>query len=434
MHFIGIGGIGMSALAHIALEKGEQVSGSDAKDSAILQDLEKKGAFVQLGHHRENIQKASIVVYSSAIKEDNPEYAEAQKQHLKMLHRSDLLSLFMQDAKQIIVAGAHGKSTTTAWIAYALKLASKDPSFVVGGISPSLQIHGKLGKGEYFVAEGDESDGSFLRTTPFAAIITSMDPDHLDFWQEEKALDQAYDQFIQKAKHLIYCIDDPKLSQRAPKGISYGFSEKADIRLLSTQVVDGKQRCTFTFKEKIYEDIPLSIDGIHNVLNALAVFGLLYLLEIEEKYFFEAVNSFEGVLRRMQFKGIVDGVRYIDDYAHHPKEVEATLQAMRSKVPSEQLVVVFQPHRFSRFHTFQKQFAKALSGNERVLITDIYGAGEENSFSADPQDLVFLLPKNTTYYAKRTNIKDVLKKIIKPGDTVLAMGAGDITLLKKEME
>jgi UDP-N-acetylmuramate--alanine ligase len=285
-----------------------------------------------------------------------------------------------------------------------------------------------LGKGDYFVAEGDESDGSFLRTNPFIGVITGMDLDHIDYWKSEKALEEAYDAFIAKTEHLIYCIDDPKLQKRSLKGLSYGTSSSADIQLFSDTSF------SFCFQGKVYEKVPLTIFGIHNKLNSLALFGICQLLGLSDANFFEALSTFQGVDRRMEMKGVVKGVTYLDDYAHHPKEVEATLQAVRSKVEKGKLVLVFQPHRFSRFHTFSREFATALEGDESLIITDIYGAGEENIYQVHANDLTALLSRKNVLYAKRSELSRTLSKIVKEGDTVLAMGAGDITSLKKEME
>lgn len=436
IHIIGIGGIGMSALAWIALEKGYVVSGSDGQASDMTASLQKRGAKIFLGQRAQNIEGPCDVVYSSAIKSTNAEIMRAKELGCKLYHRSELLFEWMQGKKQILIAGAHGKTTTTSLMIHVLKQAGLQPSFVVGGVSESLGQNGAFDRGEYFVAEGDESDGSFLRSTPFASIVTGMDLDHIDYWKSEEALDQAYDQFIKQTENLVYCIDDPKLKVRAPKGLSYGFYKKADIQLLSTEVIDQKQTMTFTFQEKIFENIPIALFGVHNVLNSLAVFGVCYGLGLAAEEVFASLATFQGVHRRMQVKGLVNGVTYVDDYAHHPKEVEVTVQAMRAKVDKGKLVLVFQPHRFSRFHTFFKEFAAALEGDERLIITDIYSAGEENTYKVNSQDLVQTLLNNVqrkVIYVKRSELKDCLLNMTERGDTVLAMGAGDITRLKEEM-
>jgi UDP-N-acetylmuramate--alanine ligase len=436
IHIIGIGGIGMSALAWIALEKGYIVSGSDKQKSSVIFSLEKRGVKIFLDHQAANINRVCEVVYSSAIKDTNPEILRAKEIGCTLYHRSELLFEWMDGKKQIIIGGAHGKTTTTSLLIHVLKQANLKPSFVVGGLSESLGKNGGFDLGDYFVAEGDESDGSFLRSRPFTSILTGMDLDHVDYWNSESALDDAYDRFINQSENLIYCIDDPKLASRLPKGLSYGFSKKADIQALYGEVINQKQTMTFSFQGEIFPQIPLSLFGRHNVLNSLAVFGVCQILRLRHQDIFESFASFKGVQRRMQLKGVVRGVTYVDDYAHHPKEVEVTVQAMRTKVEKGKLFLVFQPHRFSRFHRFLNDFAKALEGQEPLIITDIYSAGEENSYKVDSRDLVELLVnkgKRKVLYVKRDSLKDCLFELTKEGDTVLAMGAGDITRLKEEM-
>ncbi len=434
LHIIGIGGIGMSALAWIALEKGIEVSGSDAKESPLIRELRARGAKIFIGQKKENIEETLDIAYSSAIKETNPEWMRGKELGCRFFHRSELLSMWMEGKKQIVIAGCHGKTTTTSLMIHVLKEAGLDPSFVVGGVSLSLGQNGALGKGEYFVAEGDESDGSFLRTHPHIGIVTNMDPDHLDYWKTEEALDEAYESFIKKSEHLIYCIDDPKLKKK--RGTSYGFSLEADLHLVSTQVIAGEQTMTFTYGGHLFKAIPMALFGVHNVLNSLAVFAAAKRLGISNEKIFQAFLTFKGVDRRMQLKGSVKGVTYIDDYAHHPTEVKATLQAMRAKMGDKKLVVVFQPHRFSRFETFMEEFAESLEGKETLIVTDIFGAGEENPHQLHALDLVSLLKKQESrhlVYAKRNELKEILAEEAKEGDTILAMGAGDITQLKDEM-
>ncbi len=398
-HFIGAKGIGMSALMQIVKEKGYPVSGSD-KDS----------------HAAKNIKPLMKVAYSTAISEENPEYLAAKHQRL---HRSQLLAELLTE-KSLLVAGAHGKTTTSGLLAWTLIYAKKDPTYAIGGILSNLKRNGGYGKGEYSVAEADESDGSFLKYHPHAAIITNVEADHLDYWKSEEALLQGYQSFISQVKELlIYSADDPHLSVWRPKGISYGFSSGADEQIVS-YVQSGK---SITFSTTHYQDIEVPLMGRHNAMNALAVFLLAVSIGLEETTIREAFKAFKGMGRRLEYRGSYQGVEMYDDYGHHPTEILTTLKAFKEEFAHKRVVLVFQPHRYTRtrdcFHEFPKSFEPA----DEVILTDIYSAGE------DPIPRVtaeFLSQEAKARYVPKNQLLDHLRGFLKKGDTLLTMGAGDL--------
>ncbi|MCI5053020.1 MAG: UDP-N-acetylmuramate--L-alanine ligase [Simkaniaceae bacterium] len=438
-HFIGIGGIGMSALAFILLRRGERVSGSDRKESAMTQKLSEMGAEIYLSQDSDHIKPSQIVVYSTAIKEDNPEYARARELGCLMWHRSDLLRCLSLDSRELVVAGAHGKTTTSAILAHVLTSAGLDPSFALGGTSDSLPTHGYLGKGEHFVIEGDESDGSFLKTSPFGAILTNIDADHLDFWGTQDALYHAYVNFLLSVKDkqlLFWCADDPFLRALNLEGVGFGTSEHASLRAKNIRELPQGTIFDIYFEDEAYLNVTLPVIGRHNVLNALGVFGLSLRLGIHEEKIRTALKLFKGVKRRLEVKGEIDGVTIVDDYAHHPSEIEATLNAIQPMAKNRNLHVVFQPHRFSRILTLKEAFTSAFRKADNLIVTDIFGAGESPieglSASALCQEIE-RLDGQTVSYVKRDEVKAHLKTKIKPQDIVLTLGAGDITNVASDM-
>lgn len=425
-HFIGLGGIGMSALARILLQKGSAVKGSDLKTSRILQELEKEGAKVQIGHSAEAIAGTETIVYSSDIKEDNVEWLSAKEKKLPMLHRSDLLHELMKGKKNLLVTGTHGKTTTTALLAAVLIEAGLDPSFVVGGLLRSLNTNGRAGKGEYFVAEADESDGSFLKTPAFAAILTNLDNDHLDYWGTPRVLDLAFQQFIAQTEHLFWCCDDQRLSTLKTKGTSYGFSEKADLRI--TQFRQSKKGIIFNLNQ--HKNIELSLFGKHNALNGAAVFGLALSLNIPEKAIRKAFQEFLGTARRLEWKGEKHKVTVYDDYGHHPNEIRATIKALRDHIRERRLVVVFQPHRYTRVRDLFDEFTSCFGDADEVMMTDIYSAGEQPIPGITSATLYAKMREKLgakVHFFPRTHLESGVASLLKPLDVVLTIGAGDVT-------
>ena len=375
-HFIGIGGIGMSAVARILLKKGYRVTGSDASASAITDALAKEGAVVFIGHNEDHVNEG-IVVYSSAIKEKNSEYAKAKRLGMPMLHRADLLDRLAREKLPLLVTGTHGKTTTTALLASVLMVADCDPSFVVGGTLQGLQINGRKGDGPYFVAEADESDGSFLKTAPFGAIVTNCENDHLDYWKTPERLDQGFRDFLASVqKHLFWCKDDLRLCSFDPRGYSYGFSNDADLQILDWKQKDAGIVFDVQFKDTRYSEIFIPLFGRHNVLNGAAVFGLSLSLNVDEESIRKAFGAFGGVGRRLEKKGEAHGVICFDDYGHHPTEIQVTLKGLRKFAGERRVVVLFQPHRFTRTRDLWNDFLKSFGCADVVLVMDVYKAGE----------------------------------------------------------
>lgn len=424
-HFIGIGGVGMSALAEILIQKGERVSGSDTKESLVTQNLAKKGAKITYPQRSGVLTGDEIVIYSTAIKETNPEWVEAKEKHCRCLHRSELLEKLLSEKDAFIIAGAHGKTTTTSLLTHTLTLAGLDPSYVIGGFSPSLPTNGHNGVGDFFVAEGDESDGSFLRTTPRGAILTNVDYDHLDYWKSKEALEDAYKSFIAKIKDpklFFYHGEDPLLSLWNLQGTPYGLSKDYPLHALGS---------TIFYKGEVAQDMVLQIPGKHNLLNALGVFGLAKELGVSTEMIRKSFATFQGVKRRMEWKGEVKGALIYDDYAHHPKEIVATLAALKDRIPHRRLVAVFQPHRYTRLHDFMDEFAEAFKDESCLILTEVYSAGEER-VEGLVENLLAKLPK-TTKYVVRTELTSFIKNFMERGDLVVTLGAGDITHVSTEL-
>ncbi len=425
-HFIGLGGIGMSALARILLQRGYKVQGSDAKGSALLQELEQEGAKVQIGHAAEAVEPPLTIVYSSGIKEDNVEFVRAKEQKLPMLHRSDLLDELMKGKKNLLVTGTHGKTTTSALLTLVLIEAGLDPSFVVGGLILPFNTNGRAGSGEYFIAEADESDGSFLKTAAYAAIITNLNDDHLDYWGSSRMLDLAFQQFIGQTKHLFWCCDDPRLVKCKPKGTSYGFSEEADMPISHFR----QTKSGVIFNLGPFADIELSLLGRHNALNAAAVFSLALSLNIPEETIRRAFKTFSGTARRLEWKGEKHKVAVYDDYGHHPNEIRATIKALRDSIRERRLVVVFQPHRYSRVRDLFEEFTNCFTDADEVIMTDIYSSGEAPITGITSAALYTRLREKLggkVHYYPRTHLESGVATLLKPLDVVLTIGAGDIT-------
>ena len=428
-HFIGIGGIGMSALAHILLEKGFVVSGSDLKKSATTEALRKKGATIYYEHDKNHIQLGQTVVYSSAISPINIEWQQAKRYH-QLLHRSQLLQQLLEEKKALFIVGAHGKTTTAALLSYIFSVAKQEPSFVIGGLCPSLLgRNGKRGDGDYFIVEGDESDGSFLLSSPFGAIVTNIDFDHLDYWKTEKALIRAYQKFlfsVQESRFLFYRYEDRPFFSKDVKGLSFGESEKADVQIKKIYPSKDRQRFDMVFQGRTYREIELCLFGRHNVFHALSCFGMSLSLGIQEDVIRKALCSFKGVHRRFEWKGERQGALIYDDYAHHPLEIKATLSTLQNMYTSRRKIAVFQPHRYSRVAFFLEEFTKIWQGIDELIITDIYAAGEEES----DKTLFFQLLKKMQrayLYIPRKELFSFLCSYLTCRDVVVTLGAGDIT-------
>lgn len=439
-HFIGIGGIGMSGLARILLSKDYIVSGSDIAVNYTIDGLIKAGATVHKGHSAHYITSDMTIVYSSDIKNDNVEYLAAIKLNCRLMHRSDLLAYLIENYDSIAVAGTHGKTTTSALLATVLMDAGLDPTFAVGGILPQFQTNSRVGSGSLFPFEADESDGSFLKYFPFGAIVTNIDNDHLCSYQDkEENLIQAFKTFMSQVssnKHLFWCFEDAHLKELAMPGKTYGFSELCDWQASNIRQKGFQMIFDIRGPDRCYEGVELSRIGHHNVLNALAVFGLAITLGVEESAIRHSFKSFQGVMRRCEFKGQMNDITFIDDYAHHPTEIQTTLKAIKSAIEGKRLVVIFQPHRYSRTKDCLGQFGSAFEGADTLFITDIYSAGETPIPNLSHENIMADIESKSSVsvrYSPRSALGHILAREIQPNDFVVSLGAGDITKVTSEI-
>lgn len=433
VHFIGLGGIGMSALARILLQRGVPVQGSDLKQSQLLDELKKEGAVVQIGHSAEFLANATQVVYSTDVKQENVEIRRAHELQLLMLHRSDLLHALFQGKMPLLVTGTHGKTTVSSLLTSALFEAGFDPSFVIGGIHRKWRTNGRAGGGGYFVAEADESDGSFLKTPSFGGIVTNLENDHLDFWKTSEKLDEAFKRFFDQAiheKHLFWCGDDFRLKNLLPKGVSYGFNKENELWISSWEATETGVRFDLEWRHERFESIDLRLFGRHNVLNGAAVFGLCLSLGAPEKAIRKAFLEFAGTVRRLDFKGSAHAVEVYDDYGHHPTEIAATLKALRTKIREKRLVAVFQPHRFTRVRDLFDSFLTCFDEADVVAMTDIYSAGEMPIDGITSAALYARMRDKLgqkLYFFTRSHLEAGVAQLLGPHDVVLTLGAGDVT-------
>lgn len=437
IHFIGIGGYGMSAIAKVMLEMGYQVSGSDLAQQELTEKLAAKGAQVYIGHRAQNVQGADVVVYSTALSKDNVEMLAAERLNIPILHRSQMLARLMDERKGIAVAGAHGKTTTSSMIALVLERCGNDPTFIIGGEIMNVGSNAKAGKGEWVVAEADESDGSFLQYQPFIALVNNIEADHLENYDGSfEKLKQAYSQFLSQVKpdgRAVVCMDDPHLRQMIPQiksdVITYGIDAQADYTARNISLGDRKVSFEVLHKGRTLGTIQLSIPGRHNVYNALATLITCLEAGLTFEQVAETITEFRGAKRRFQVLGEVDDILVIDDYAHHPTEIQATIQA--AKATGKRIVAVFQPQRYTRTFFLFEQFSRAFPEADEVIITDIYSpAGEKQIEGVSSAKLVDMIRQNCNvnvrYIPTKEEVQSYLYKQVRPGDLVLTMGAGDI--------
>ena len=437
IHFIGIGGAGMSALAFILLDEGYEVSGSDIKDSPMAEKLRAHGAKVYIGHRAENVDGGDAIVVSSAIHEDNPEVIAAHEAGIKRLHRSDVNAALLNRVKGIAVAGAHGKTTTTSMIGLILTEGHLDPTIIIGGEVDYLGGNSRLGKGEYLVSEADESDGSFLKLRPHIAVVTNVEDDHLDHYGTMNNIRKAFKEFIENVDketgYAVLCFDNENIRGIAKnvdrRIVSYAIDHDADY--MAKNIVTDGAHTTFDVMHNGVKitSVELGVPGKHNVLNALASVVTGILCGLEPSVSAAGLADFHGAKRRFETKARVDGVWIVDDYAHHPTEIQATLRAAHQTNP-KRLICVFQPHRYSRTKLLKDEFGIAFQEADMLIVTDIYSAGEapiegisgETIFDA----VVEATGQNVTYIEKREDIAPYLATIAEEGDLIMTMGAGDI--------
>ncbi|MDR3623710.1 MAG: UDP-N-acetylmuramate--L-alanine ligase [Chlamydiales bacterium] len=438
-HFIGIGGIGMSALARILLSQKIKVTGSDVAQSSIIEALTLEGAHVHIGHAKGHVQKGATVVYNSMINKDHPEFAEALLLNCKILHRSDLLKMIGRSYKTLSVTGTHGKTTTSSLLTSVLKKALLDPAYAIGGILLEEEMNGGYGKGEYFVVEADESDASFLKYPTFGAIVTNIDDDHMDHYGSKMNLRNAFLQFmenVQEEDFLFWCRDDATLLTFAEKGISYGF--KSNAELLGLNYRQEGWTCFFDvqFRGKKYVDVELSLVGRHQASNALAVFGMALCLGVSEAVIRDAFKNFGGVGRRCEKKCDKNNVTILDDYAHHPTEIGTTLNGVRKAIGSNRLIAVFQPHRYSRTEHCLDQFGDAFNEADEVIVTDLYGAFETPIPGINAEAVVKKIQEKSSVpcrFIPKKDLKLTLLATIRPHDVVITLNAGDINKISAEL-
>ena len=437
VHFVGIGGAGMSGLAKILLELGHAVSGSDLVGSQVTGRLEQQGAVCHTGHLARNVGDARLVVVSSAIKKDNPELVRAEETGIPVIHRGDLLALLMKRQLGIAVAGAHGKTTTTSMLALVLENNGLDPTIVVGGELNDIGGNAKLGRGKFLVAEADESDGSFLKLDPAAVIITNVEDDHLDYYGTVEKIQEAFSTFIGKVPSnglAVLCLDDPGVKQIAadyggPR-VFYGIREQgADYTLRNLQLNGMVSRGEVYFKNEYLGMLELSVPGVHNMSNALGVVAAARWAGLEFSAIARALKTFTGAGRRFQLMGEVRGIRVVDDYAHHPSEIKATLKAARQVVKGR-VISVFQPHRYTRTSLLWERFGTAFSNADVIILCDIYSAGEQPIEGVSARMIAEAIENNenrqVTFLPTREEIVDYLVQFARPGDLILTIGAGNI--------
>jgi len=438
IHFVGIGGIGMSGIAELLLNLGYRVSGSDQRRSDITDRLARLGAEIKAGHAAENVPAdGHVVVVSSAVKADNTEVAEAHRRKIPVIPRAEMLAELMRMKYGIAIAGTHGKTTTTSMVATVLAAAGWDPTAVVGGKLNSLGSNAKLGQGEFLVAEADESDGSFLKLSPTVAVVTNIDPEHLDFYSGIGQIKETFLHFINKIPFYgfaVLCIDHPNVQELIPSVtktfVTYGFSAHADYRADAVVSEGMSNRFRVIRRGETLGEATIGAPGRHNVSNALAAVAVAEELGIPFERIRAGLADYGGVARRFQVKGERDGVTVVDDYGHHPAEVRATLSAAREVWPSRRIVVGFQPHRYSRTQALFREFIPAFNDADLLIVFDVYPAGEEPIPGASGERLCEAISehghKSAIYAGKAGDALQTVVPLLCAGDIFLTMGAGDV--------
>ncbi|WCK53659.1 UDP-N-acetylmuramate--L-alanine ligase [Aneurinibacillus sp. Ricciae_BoGa-3] len=439
VHFIGIGGYGMSAIARVMLDMGYQVTGSDVAQKELTEKLSKKGAQVFIGHHADNVKGAELVVYSTDIPSNNVELAAAKKQAIPLIHRSQMLARILNAKKGVAVAGAHGKTTTSSMISLVMEKAGTDPTYIIGGEIMDVGSNARAGTGEYVVAEADESDGTFLEYYPHIAVVTNIEPDHLENYDGDfENLKNAYRQFLSQVTDggtAVICSDDKYLQEmlkeikKEVSIVTYGLNGTPDYRAENIEPGDRTISFDVVYKGGKLGRMTLSVPGIHNVYNALATTAVCLKAGLTFDAIVEAIKNFHGAKRRFQVIGEVNDILVVDDYAHHPTEIEATLSAARST--NRRTIAIFQPQRYTRTFFLLDDFSRAFKEADEVIIVDIYSPANDKQIEGISADkLVELIKQNSNpnarYLSTKEDVLAYLEPNVKPGDLVLTMGAGDI--------
>ena len=446
LHFVGIGGIGMSGIAEVLHNLGYSVTGSDISNSANVKRLRALGIAVAIGHRAENIGDSAVVVISSAVKPDNPEVADARARRIPVVRRAEMLAELMRLKWAVAIGGTHGKTTTTSLVAALLEAGSLDPTVINGGIINAYGTNTRLGAGDWMVVEADESDGSFTRLPATIAVVTNMDPEHLDHYGSFDAMRAAYDHFILNLPFYGFaalCIDHPEVQSMIPRVsdrtiLTYGFSPQADVRGENLRMDPTGSRFDVVISERAdrdsvartYKDIHLPMHGQHNVQNALGAITVGHQLAIGEAAIRKALGEFSGVKRRFTTTGMVDGIRIIDDYGHHPVEISAVLRAARTAAHGRVIAVV-QPHRYSRLANLFDDFCTCFNDADAVIVADIYAAGESPIEGASRDHLVDGLRirghRDVMALPNPESLAQIVLEKARPGDLVVCLGAGNIT-------
>lgn len=444
IYFVGIGGAGMSGIARILMEQGYAISGSDLKGTNTTERLEVEGAVINIGHAAENVtDNIDLVVVSTAIPPTNAEVMAAHGKNIPVISRGEMLARIMDQKRGIAVAGAHGKTTTTSMIALVLEKNNLDPTVVVGGELNDIGSNAKMGAGEYLVAEADESDGSFLKLNPQIAVVTNIEADHLDYHGSLENIIKAFNEFIAKLPTdglAVLCVDNENVRDIASHSdknvITYGINVSADYMARNIRSEGLKTRADIYNQEKMLGQLELNVPGRHNMTNALAAIVIGLQLGIKFADIATALNTFRGVHRRFDILGQVDGIRVIDDYAHHPTEVAATLAAAQQTM-AKRVISVFQPHRYTRTKFLHREFGEAFTNADVIIINEIYSAGEKPIEGVSAELIVQSIPdkdKKDVYYIKdMQKIADFLLDIAREGDLILTMGAGNIRSVGVEL-
>jgi UDP-N-acetylmuramate--alanine ligase len=443
VHFVGIGGIGMSGIAEVLVNLGYLVSGSDLKESEITKRLQSLGATCRYGHREDNVADVDVVVISSAVKKDNPEVVGARRRKIPVIPRAEMLAELMRLKYAVAIAGSHGKTTTTSMVATVLAAAGLDPTAVVGGKVNVLGSNAKLGKSDLMVVEADESDGSFLHLHPSIAVVTNIDPEHMDHYQTLDALKQAFVDFCNRVPFYglnVVCLDHPNVQALLPslekRFVTYGSSHAADYRLEGISL-DGFATTFRAFRrEQDLGVFTVRMVGAHNAMNALAVIAVADELDIPLDTVRSALADFGGVQRRFTVRGVAKGITVVDDYGHHPAEVRATLAGAR-RAFGRRIVVAFQPHRYTRTHDLFDDFCSSFNDADLVFLTSVYAAGEEPIAGATADRLAEAVRAHghpdVTFVEKRSDLVKVMLPRLQPGDLVVTLGAGDITATGPEL-
>ena len=443
VHFVGIGGIGMSGIAEVLLNLGYQISGSDLKESEVTRRLVSLGCIVSYGHRKENVKEADVAVVSSAVRSGNPEVEVAEQRLIPVIPRAEMLAELMRMKIGVAIAGTHGKTTTTSLIATVLAAGGLDPTVVIGGRLNSLGSNARLGQGDFLVAEADESDGSFLKLMPTIAVVTNIDADHLDHYAGIEEIKEAFHQFLNKIPFFglaVLCLDHPNIQSLIPKlkkrFTTYGLTTQADFQ--AREIVFEGLSTTFDVLHHHREvgRLRIQMPGLHNVYNALATVATAFELEIPFQVVQDTLRDFGGIQRRFHIKGEKKGILVVDDYGHHPVEIMATLKAARTGW-ERRIIAVFQPHRYTRTQALFQEFLTAFYDADVLILTDIYPAGEDPIPGVEARALFEGIRehghKDVTFLGNKKEIVDHLLRIVRSGDLVVTLGAGDIWQIADEL-